>query len=71
MWKASRLIVTRPPSARAPFKPSTIAGGRSYDAVIAACASQAHAVAPLTLNGRHFEPFATREMVVVVPQEPA
>lgn len=38
-----------------------IAGGRSYDAVIAACASQAQAAALLTLNGRHFDPFATQE----------
>lgn len=49
--------------------PNGIAGGRSYDAVIAACASQAQAAALLTLNGRHFEPFATPEMAVVVPGE--
>ncbi|MGH8588680.1 MAG: VapC toxin family PIN domain ribonuclease, partial [Gammaproteobacteria bacterium] len=48
-----------------------IAGGRSYDAVIAACASQAQAATVLTLNGRHFEPFATPEMAVVVPGETA
>ena len=31
-------------------------GGRAYDAVIAACASQANARALLTFNRRHFDP---------------
>ena len=34
----------------------TIAGGRTYDAVIAECARQAKADTLLTLNRRHFEP---------------
>ena len=33
-----------------------ISGGRSYDAVIAACARQAKVEALLTFNPRHFEP---------------
>lgn len=33
-----------------------IAGGRSYDAVIAACARQAKVDALLTFNPRHFDP---------------
>jgi predicted nucleic acid-binding protein len=33
-----------------------IAGGRSYDAVIGACARQAKAEALLTFNRRHFDP---------------
>jgi predicted nucleic acid-binding protein len=34
----------------------TVAGGRTYDAVIAECAHQAKADALLTFNMRHFEP---------------
>ena len=33
-----------------------VAGGRSYDAIIAACARQARAAALLTFNRRHFDP---------------
>jgi len=35
---------------------SGIGGGRSYDALIADCATQAKVAALLTLNPRHFEP---------------
>ena len=34
----------------------TIAGGRTYDAVIAECARQARAEVLLTFNRRHFDP---------------
>ena len=34
----------------------TIAGGRTYDAVIAECAHEARAEALLTFNPRHFDP---------------
>lgn len=43
-------------------------GGRTYDAVIAECASQAKVNALLTFNPRHFEP-APRGVVVVVPSD--
>lgn len=33
-----------------------VGGGRTYDAVIAACARQAHAGTLLTFNPRHFDP---------------
>jgi predicted nucleic acid-binding protein len=33
-----------------------IAGGRSYDELIARCALQSNAAVLLTLNGRHFQP---------------
>ena len=35
---------------------AAIGGGRTYDALIAACAKQARAGALLTFNPRHFEP---------------
>lgn len=43
-----------------------ISGGRTYDAVIAECASQGRADVLLTFNPRHFEP-APRGVQVVVP----
>ena len=42
----------------------TIAGGRTYDAVIAECARKAKAAALLTFNRRHFEPAPTGVTVV-------
>jgi predicted nucleic acid-binding protein len=46
-----------------------VAGGRTYDAVIAACAIQARASALLTLNVRQFMSFATNELEIIVPGE--
>jgi predicted nucleic acid-binding protein len=43
------------------------AGGRTYDAAIAACASIARADALLTFNDRHFLSLAPPGMDVVVP----
>lgn len=43
-----------------------IGGGRSYDAVIAACAGQARVEAILTFNRRHFDP-PPRGVAVVEP----
>ena len=43
-----------------------IAGGRTYDAVIAACAEKARATALLTFNDSHFRPLES-EVEIVVP----
>jgi predicted nucleic acid-binding protein len=43
-----------------------IAGGRVYDALIAACATKAGARTLLTLTARHFD-FATKELAIVTP----
>jgi predicted nucleic acid-binding protein len=45
-----------------------IAGGRIYDAVIAACARAAGVDVLLTFNERHFAPFADERLAVVVPR---
>jgi predicted nucleic acid-binding protein len=44
-----------------------VAGGRTYDRVIAACARAAGAAALLTFNERNFAPFAGPGLAVVVP----
>lgn len=44
-----------------------IAGGRIYDAVIAACAFQAKVATLLTFNERHFSAFAEKGIAIVVP----
>ena len=44
-------------------------GGRTYDAVIAACARRASARELITLNLRHFEPFADDALAVISPVE--
>ncbi len=44
-----------------------IAGGRIYDAVIAACAQSAGVSVLLTFNERHFRQFASINMRIVVP----
>lgn len=44
-----------------------IAGGRTYDAVIAACALQTKATALLIFNERHFLPFVVKGLNIVVP----
>jgi predicted nucleic acid-binding protein len=41
-----------------------IGGGRTYDALIAACASASHAKALLTFNRRHFDPPPSGVMIV-------
>jgi len=45
-----------------------IAGGRTYDAVIAACAIKAKASTILTLNEGHFSPFARPGLEIVAPK---
>lgn len=45
-----------------------VAGGRVYDAVIAACARAAAVDTLLTFNVRDFTPLVGREMTVVVPR---
>ena len=47
-----------------------IGGGRTYDALIAACAAASHAKALLTFNRRHFDP-PPSGVVIVEPAEPA
>ncbi len=44
-----------------------IAGGRTYDAIIAECARRAKATALLTFNISHFMPFAGTGLEIVVP----
>lgn len=44
-----------------------VAGGRTYDAVIAACALKAKAAALLTFNEDHFLSLSGEEMEIVVP----
>jgi predicted nucleic acid-binding protein len=44
-----------------------IAGGRTYDAVIATCALKGKATALLTLNEPHFAQFAAAGLEIVVP----
>jgi predicted nucleic acid-binding protein len=46
-----------------------VAGGRIYDAVIAACAMSGGADTLLTFNERDFLPFASQSMAIIVPQE--
>jgi predicted nucleic acid-binding protein len=43
------------------------AGGRIYDAVIAACALKARAAALLTFNSSHFEGYSAAGLAVVTP----
>ncbi|MFN3476640.1 MAG: PIN domain-containing protein [Candidatus Methylomirabilales bacterium] len=47
-----------------------IAGGRTYDLVIAACAFKVRAAVLLTLNPGHFLPFSRKGLEIVVPGEP-
>jgi len=54
--------------ARAPAQ--GIAGGQTYDAVIATCARLAGADTLLTFNARHFRWLAHPGLTVVVPGEP-
>jgi len=44
-----------------------IAGGRTYDAIIAECARRAKATTLLTFNVSHFMPFAGTRLEIVVP----
>lgn len=45
-----------------------IAGGRSFDAVIAACARKAGAAALLTFNPKDFLPFGDETLEIVLPE---
>jgi predicted nucleic acid-binding protein len=51
---------------RAP--PEGIAGGRTYDAVIAECVRRTRDVTLLTFNAADFQPFVSRGLDVVVPR---
>jgi len=44
-----------------------IFGGRTYDAVIAQCATQAQVATLLTLNGAHFKGWESEHLKIVVP----
>lgn len=44
-----------------------VAGGRTYDAVIARCARQARVRTLLTFNASHFAAFAGPDLAIVVP----
>lgn len=44
-----------------------VAGGRTYDAIIAECARRAKATTLLTFNISHFMPFAGTGLEIVVP----
>jgi predicted nucleic acid-binding protein len=46
-----------------------VGGGRTYDALIAACAGASHAKALLTFNRRHFDP-PPRGVMIVEPSDP-
>ncbi|MDQ3700295.1 MAG: PIN domain-containing protein [Chloroflexota bacterium] len=47
------------------------AGGRIYDALIASCAAHAQVDSLLTFNERHFQPFASPSLQIVVPSASA
>jgi predicted nucleic acid-binding protein len=57
---AYRTLVRRAPA-------EGISGGRTYDAVIAACALRGQATTLLTLNEQHFVHFAAVGLEIVVP----
>jgi predicted nucleic acid-binding protein len=44
-----------------------VSGGRTYDAVIAACALRARATTLLTFNAEHFAAYSDRGLEIVVP----
>jgi predicted nucleic acid-binding protein len=44
-----------------------VTGGRTYDAAIAACARKARARELITFNEKHFLPFASDDLEIVVP----
>ena len=50
---------------------SGVHGGRTYDAIIAACARKAGARELLTLNPRHFESFADAALTITSPIAPS
>ena len=60
---AYRALLRQAPSKR-------VAGGRTYDAVIAQCAVQARAAALLTFNAHHLLPLAIAGIEIVVPGSP-
>jgi predicted nucleic acid-binding protein len=44
-----------------------VSGGRTYDAVIAACALRARVTTLLTFDEEHFAAYADRGLEIVVP----
>lgn len=58
--KSYRALLRRAPQER-------IVGERTYDAVIATCATQAKVAALLTFNHRHFSSVAENGLAVIVP----
>ena len=44
-----------------------VSGGRTYDAVIVACALRAKVTTLLTFNAEHFAPYSDRGLAIVVP----
>ena len=66
-----RIIVLEPDGYAALLRGASaagIAGGRTYDAVIAACAIKAKASTILTLNEGHFSQFARPGLEIVAPR---
>lgn len=66
-----RIVVLEPDGYEALLRdaPSAgIAGGRTYDAVIAACAIKARASTILTLNEQHFSQFAGPGLEIAAPR---
>jgi predicted nucleic acid-binding protein len=47
--------------------PAGVAGGRTYDAVIAQCARRAGVGTVLTFDAAHFAPFGGPDLAIVVP----
>jgi len=71
--RSGRLIALDPASYRTLLRGAPnagIAGGQTYDAVIACCAERANASAVLTFNRRHFEALLPSGIDVVVPGSP-
>ncbi len=58
--RAYRALLRRAPQ-------DSIAGGRTYDAVIAACALKVKGTTLLTFNPSHFMSFSSRGVAIVVP----
>ena len=48
-----------------------IAGGQTYDAVIASCARRARVTVLLTFNESDFDPFAGDDLQIIVPGRPS
>jgi len=71
--RQSRVVALDAPAYRGLLRDAAgdgITGGQAYDAVIARCALRAKATTVLTFNARHFLPFASAGLAVVVPGAP-